>query len=160
MNHDQAQRRARELRERLERHNYRYYVLDDPEITDNEYDGLLRELQNIESRFPDLVDPDSPTQRVGAAPAEGFGEVRHSIPMLSLANAFSEEEMRDFDQRVRNGLEIDTVKYSAEPKLDGVAIALTYEQGRLQQAATRGDGTRGENVTANVRTIEIGRANV
>jgi len=149
----EAEARAAELRGRIQYHDYQYYVLDAPEIPDAEYDRLLRELQDIEAAYPELVTPDSPTQRVGGSPAEGFDEVRHTVPMLSLGNAFSEEEVRDFDRRVLAGLGAEAVVYSAEPKLDGVAIALTYRDGDLTQAATRGDGVRGENVTANVRTI-------
>jgi len=145
--------RARALREQIQEHNYRYYVLNDPVVSDAEYDRLLRELEEIESRHPELVVPDSPTQRVGAAPAEGFETVTHDIPMLSLGNAFADEEVSEFDRRIRDQLDVETVNYCAEPKLDGVAIALRYEKGRLELAATRGDGRTGENVTANVRTI-------
>jgi DNA ligase (NAD+) len=148
-----AARRIAELRASLEGHDYRYYVLDEPSVPDAEYDRLMRELQALEAEHPELITPDSPTQRVGGQPAEGFEEVHHATPMLSLANGFDTEEILDFDRRVRSGLEQDSVRYSAEPKLDGVAIALTYRDGELEQAATRGDGQRGENVTANVRTI-------
>ncbi|MGD8384420.1 MAG: NAD-dependent DNA ligase LigA [Lysobacterales bacterium] len=149
-----ARRQAEELRRQIEHHNYRYYVLNDPQVPDAEYDRLLRELEKLEREHPELVTRDSPTQRVGGMAAAGFEEVRHATPMLSLANAFAEQEVLDFDQRVRNTLETDTVVYTAEPKLDGLAIALTYVDGSLSQAATRGDGERGENVTANVRTID------
>jgi DNA ligase (NAD+) len=145
--------RIRELREQVRRHDYRYYVLDDPEISDARYDALLRELRELESAHPDLVTPDSPTQRVGGEASATFGEVVHAVPMLSLENAFSEQDVLDFDRRVRERLDTDAVDYSAEPKLDGLAISLRYEAGRLTQAATRGDGTKGEDVTANVRTI-------
>jgi DNA ligase (NAD+) len=145
--------RVQSLREQIEEHNYRYYVLDAPVVSDAEYDRLLRELEDLESRFPELIVPDSPTQRVGAAPAQGFDTVTHDIPMLSLGNAFSDEEVSEFDRRIRDQLDAETVRYCAEPKLDGVAIALRYTQGRLELAATRGDGRTGENVTANVRTI-------
>ena len=145
--------RVRALREQIDYHNYRYYVLDDPEIPDSEYDRLMRELQELEAAHPELVSPDSPTQRVGAQPLKEFAEVRHKVPMLSLGNAFSDEEMGDFDERVRKLLNTGQIEYSAEPKLDGLAISLRYEQGRLVQAATRGDGHRGEDVTSNVRTI-------
>lgn len=148
-----AAARVDTLREKIHEHNYRYYVLDDPIISDSEYDRLLRELEALEAEYPDLVTEDSPTQRVGARPAEGFETVAHRIPMLSLGNAFSEDEVAEFDRRVRDTLDIDEVVYSAEPKLDGVAIALRYEKGRLTLAATRGDGRSGEDVTANVRTI-------
>lgn len=150
-----AKRRAAELREQINLHNYRYYVLDDPQIPDSEYDRLMRELQALEGEHPDLVDPRSPTQRVGAQPLAGFTEVTHKVPMLSLDNAFSEEEMIAFDKRVRERLgdPSGTIVYSAEPKLDGLAISLRYESGQLVQAATRGDGSQGEDVTQNVRTI-------
>lgn len=146
--------KAERLREQIEDHNYRYYVLDDPQVPDSEFDRLFRELQELEARYPELVSPDSPTQRVGGAPLATFGEVEHRVPMLSLDNALSPEALSDFDRRVRERLERDgDVRYAAEPKLDGLAISLRYEQGLLVQAATRGDGTHGENVTQNVRTI-------
>jgi DNA ligase (NAD+) len=148
-----ARARARELHAELHRHNYRYYVLNDPSITDAQYDSLLRELQELEQRYPALLTPDSPTQRVGAPPVKAFGEVRHVQRMLSLDNAFTDEELADFDRRVRKGLEIEQVDYAAEPKLDGLAVSLLYAGGTLVRAATRGDGTTGEDVTANVRTI-------
>ncbi|AGA33091.1 DNA ligase [Thioalkalivibrio nitratireducens DSM 14787] len=149
-----AARRAAELRERIAHHDWRYYVLDDPEISDAEYDALLAELQRIEAEHPELVVPESPTQRVGGAPASGFAPVRHRLPMLSLNNGFSEDEIRSFDRRVRERLEADAaVVYMAEPKLDGLAVSLLYRDGRLVQAATRGDGETGEDVTGNVRTV-------
>ena len=142
--------------------NELYYVADAPELSDAEYDGLIRELVAIETAFPDLVTPDSPTQRVGAAPAGAFGEVRHRRPMLSLGNVFDEAELRAFDQRVRRGLGLPAapeaapdLRYVAELKIDGLAISLRYERGRFVQGATRGDGTTGEDVTANLRTIEV-----
>lgn len=147
-------RRAAELREQINYHNYRYYVLDQPEIPDAEYDRLMRELQRLESQYPELITPDSPTQRVGAKPAEGFGEVRHLIPMLSLENCFSEDELRSFDRRVKERLgQAGAVRYCAEPKFDGLAVSLRYEQGYLVMGATRGDGYVGEDVTQNVRTV-------
>jgi DNA ligase (NAD+) len=146
--------RADELREQINLHNYRYYVLDDPHVPDSEYDRLMRELQGLEAQYPDLISADSPTQRVGAQPLDGFGEVQHQVPMLSLDNAFSDQEMIDFDRRVKERLGSDhAIAYSAEPKLDGLAISLRYEQGVLVQGATRGDGSKGEDVTQNVRTI-------
>ena len=146
--------RVAALREQLNHHNYRYYVLDDPQIPDSEYDRLLRELQTLEADHPGLVTPDSPTQRVGAMPLEAFEQVEHVVPMLSLDNAFGNQEFDDFDRRVRDRLSIQhAVVYAAEPKLDGLAISLRYEKGSLVQAATRGDGRVGENVTQNVRTI-------
>ena len=141
------------LRRDIDYHNYRYYVLDDPQIPDAEYDRLLRELQSLEQEYPELITADSPTQRVGAKPVEAFGEVRHEIPMLSLDNAFSEEEVLDFDRRVCQRLEADRVDYAVEPKLDGLAISLVYRDGELVSGATRGDGVTGEDVTQNVRTI-------
>lgn len=146
-------KRIAELRREIEAHDYAYYVLDAPTVPDAEYDRLLRELQALEAEHPELVTPDSPTQRVGGQALAGFEEVRHRTPMLSLANAFSEDEVQQFHERVLKGLETEHVDYVAEPKLDGVAIALRYEDGRLVQAATRGDGTTGEDVTANARTI-------
>ena len=145
--------RARKLHAELHEHNYRYYSRDDPLIPDAEYDQLLRELQSLEAQYPQLITPDSPTQRVGAAPLKAFGEVRHELRMLSLDNAFSDDELLDFDRRVRERLETDEVEYAAEPKLDGLAVSLLYQEGRLVRAATRGDGVTGEDVTQNVRTI-------
>lgn len=149
-----VEQRIEELRTQINHHNYLYYVLDRPEIPDAEYDRLLRELQELESRHPELITPDSPTQRVGAEPAKEFAPVRHEIPMLSLANAFDEQEMEGFDRRARERLGVDAITYTAEPKLDGLAVSLLYEDGVLVRAATRGDGTTGEDVTRNVRTID------
>ena len=140
----------------IERHNRAYYVEDAPVISDAEYDALFRRLQEIEARFPDLVTPESPTQRVGTAPAPGFAKVRHRTPMLSLGNAFTDEDVRDFASRVRRFLGLDEgeeVTLVAEPKIDGLSASLLYERGRLVRGATRGDGTVGEDVTANLRTI-------
>ncbi len=144
------------LRRQIEHHNYRYYVLDEPQISDSEYDRLMRELQALEAGHPDLVTPDSPTQRVGARPAQGFAEVRHAVPMLSLDNAFSEQELRDFDRRVRERLDDDvpSIEYCAEPKLDGLAVSILYQDGMLARAATRGDGRTGEDITLNIRTVQ------
>lgn len=141
------------LREQLEYHNFRYYVLDDPEVPDVEYDRLFRRLQELEAAHPDLITPDSPTQRVGGAALSAFDEVAHVVPMLSLGNAFSDDEVSDFDRRIRQELGIEAVTYTAEPKLDGLAISIRYENGKYVRAATRGDGKTGEDVTANVRTI-------
>ncbi len=146
-------KRITELREQIRRHDYRYYVLDDPAISDARYDALMAELRALEERHPQLVTDDSPTRRVGGAPSGAFGEVVHAVPMLSLDNAFSEQDVLDFDRRVRERLDVDSVEYSAEPKIDGLAVSLRYEHGRLVQAATRGDGAKGEDVTANVRAI-------
>jgi len=148
-----AHDRARKLRAELDEHNFRYYSRDDPLIPDAEYDQLLRELQSLEAHYPELVTPDSPTRRVGAAPLKAFGEVRHEQRMLSLDNALSDDELVDFDRRVRERLETGQVEYAAEPKLDGLAVSLLYRDGRLVRAATRGDGVTGEDVTQNIRTI-------
>ncbi len=145
--------RVEERRRELDHHNYHYHVLDAPQVPDAEYDRLLRELQDLEARFLELVTPESPTQRVGGEPLAGFAEVEHLVPMLSLENAFDEAELRAFDRRVRERLGHDLVRYLAELKLDGLAISLIFDGGRLRQAATRGDGRRGEDVTAQVRTI-------
>ena len=146
--------RVKGLRELIEHHNHRYYVLDDPEVPDIEYDRLLRELQDLEARYPDLITSSSPTQRVGARPLAKFAEAHHELPMLSLDNAFSEAELRAFDQRACDRLDIEQAEYVAEPKLDGLAVSLLYDQGELIRAATRGDGTTGEDITQNARTID------
>ncbi|CUU06471.1 DNA ligase (NAD+) [Armatimonadetes bacterium GBS] len=156
MTREQAQARIEELRRLIEYHNYRYYVLDQPEISDEEYDRLFRELVELEAQFPDLITPDSPTQRVGAPPLEAFPEHTHREVMLSLDNAFSDEELMAFDQRVKRFLDLppDTaIEYTCELKIDGLAVSLTYEDGVLTVGATRGDGVRGENVTPNIRTV-------
>ena len=153
--------RAKVLRTQLNEHNHRYYVLDDPSVSDAEYDGLFRELQALEVAHPELLTADSPTQRVGGAALKAFAEVRHRLPMQSLNNAFSEQDLRDFDRRVREGLGLPAagdlqnaeVEYVAEPKLDGLAVSLVYEQGLLVRGATRGDGSTGEDITENLRTI-------
>jgi DNA ligase (NAD+) len=145
--------RAAWLRAEIERHNYLYYVLDRPEIGDAEYDRLFRELVEIEERRPDLRSSDSPTQRVGVAPLSHFESHRHLLPMLSLDNAFDDEELRAFDERCRKGLGLESVEYFAELKFDGLSISLTYEDGLLTHAATRGDGSTGELVTPNARTV-------
>lgn len=142
------------LREQLNDHNYRYYVLDEPAIPDAEYDRLMRELQALEAEHPELITPDSPTQRVGSTPLSGFNEVAHEMPMLSLDNAMNAEEFIAFDKRVRDRLNsAEEIEYACEPKLDGLAVSLLYEQGVLVRAATRGDGQTGEDITTNVRTI-------
>ena len=154
MSTDVIIKRIRKLRTILNEHNYRYYVLDDPSVPDAEYDRLFRELVELEKAHPDLITPESPTQRVGDRPLKTFPEVRHEVPMLSLENAFDEEEMTAFDRRVRERLAIAEVCYLAETKLDGLAISLLYRDGILTRAATRGDGSSGEDVTQNVRTIK------
>ena len=146
--------KVRQLRRDLERYSHAYYVLDNPIVPDSEYDRLYRELQALEAGHPELVTPDSPTQRVGGAPLAQFEKVQHRIPMLSLQNGFDEAEIEAFDRRVSEELGIQAVEYTAELKFDGLAVNLRYEKGQLVQAATRGDGTTGENITANVRTIQ------
>ena len=148
--------RIEELRRLINHHNYRYYVLDRPEVSDAEYDGLFRELAELEEQHPELVTPDSPTRRVGAAPLEAFTTVRHRTPMLSLSNAFGEEELGAFDQRIKRMLDMqesDLIEYVTEFKIDGLAISLTYENGVLSVGATRGDGLTGEDVTQNLKTV-------
>ncbi len=146
-------KRVADLRRQIAHHDHRYYVLDDPQVSDARYDALTRELRELETAHPGLVTPDSPTQRVGGQPSRGFSAVRHAAPMLSLENAFSEQDVLEFDRRVRERLDVEAVGYSAEPKIDGLAISVRYEHGLLVQAATRGDGSSGEDVTANIRTI-------
>jgi DNA ligase (NAD+) len=157
-----AAQRISELRNELDAHNYRYYVLDEPSVPDAEYDRLFRELQALEAEHPELVTPESPTQRVGGEALSAFGEVRHEVPMLSLGNAFEEDDLRAFDRSVQSGLGLAggdlfgggaEVEYSCEPKLDGLAVSLRYENGQLVRGATRGDGSTGEDISANVRTI-------
>jgi len=150
-------KKVESLRSQIRHHNYRYHVLDEPEVPDAEYDRLVRELQDLENKHPELVTADSPTQRVGAEPIKAFGTVQHILPMLSLDNAFSEDELNDFHRRVTERLELEidtTLNYAAEPKLDGAAVSLLYEKGQLMRGATRGDGTTGEDITHNVRTID------
>lgn len=150
-----VQEQIEALRTQIRYHNHRYYVLDDPQIPDAEYDRLFRALQALETEYPEFIRSDSPTQRVGGEPLTEFGSVRHELPMLSLANAFSEAELEAFDRRIHERLKDETeIEYVAEPKLDGLAISLLYEQGILIRAATRGDGETGEDVSANVRTIQ------
>jgi DNA ligase (NAD+) len=150
----EIQARAQELRDQIHYHNYRYHVLDDPVISDVEFDRLMQELQKLEDQFPGLVTPDSPTQRVGAPPLEKFETVPHRIPMLSLENAFSEAEAREFEDRLKRYLRTsEEFAYVVEPKMDGVAVELVYEQGHFSVGSTRGDGYRGENVTQNLKTI-------
>jgi DNA ligase (NAD+) len=148
-------KRIEKLREEIEYHNYRYYVLDQPEISDAEYDRLLRELEKLEEQYPELRSLNSPTQRVGVSPLEEFEIVKHTIPMISLANAFDESEARDFDKRIKKFLGTsEEIEYVAEPKFDGLAIELVYERGQFVVGSTRGDGVNGENITQNLRTIK------
>ena len=147
-------KRIEQLREEINYHNYLYYVLDQPVITDADYDALMRELKEIEDKYPETVTPDSPTQRIGAPPSEKFASVSHSIPMLSLDDAFSQEEVLEFDQRAKRLLQTDEeIEYTVEPKMDGLAVELVYENGMFVLGSTRGDGYTGEDVTANLRTI-------
>ncbi len=149
-----AHKEGERLREKIRHHDYRYYVLDDPEVSDREYDDLVAALRRLEAQHPDLVTPDSPTQRVGGEPAPGFETVRHRRPMLSLDNTYTFEEVRAWDQRVSKGLgDGEAVSYVVELKLDGVSVNLTYEHGRLVRGALRGDGASGEDVTTNLRTV-------
>jgi DNA ligase (NAD+) len=151
---EKIRKQAASLREQIEHHNFLYYVLDAPEIPDAAFDALMRELQALEAEYPGLVTPDSPTRRVGGEPVKAFGEARHLLPMLSLDNAFEEQEVLAFERRIRERLGGDGgLEFAVEPKLDGLAISLLYEDGHLVRGATRGDGTTGEDVTANVRTI-------
>ena len=154
--------RIAHLRSEIDAHNYRYYVLDEPSVPDAEYDRLFNELKALEAEHPELVTPDSPTQRVGGAALAAFGQVRHEVPMLSLGNAFEEQDLIDFDRRAREGLDLPAgdlfgggaeLEYSCEPKLDGLAVSLLYENGQLVRGATRGDGSTGEDISANVRTV-------
>ena len=154
------------LRQTLRKYEYHYHVLDNPLVPDAEYDRLMNELKNLEWQHPEWITPDSPTQRVGAKPLEGFAQIMHELPMLSLDNAFSDEELDGFLRRIENLIAQDPEKitFCCEPKLDGLAVSILYENGSLVQAATRGDGTTGEDITANIRTIrnipQIGRAHV
>src|SRR5436309_15386339 len=145
--------RLESLREKIRQHEYRYYVLDDPEISDAEFDRLMNELKNLEAEHPELITPDSPTQRVGGKPREGFVKVAHSVPMLSLDNAYSEEELRNWERRVHELSRRKDIEYVCELKLDGMSLALRYEDGKLVRGITRGDGNTGEDVTSNVRTV-------
>lgn len=148
------EKQIEKLREQIRRHDYLYYVQARPEISDREYDDLFRELRELEDRHPELVTPDSPTQRVAGEPIEGFRQVAHAVPMMSVDNTYSPGDLREFDERVRKGLGGDAYQYIVEPKIDGVAVSLTYEQGRLAVAVTRGDGRTGDDITHNVRTIK------
>src|SRR2546426_6770006 len=148
----EAKRRVEELRDLIDYHNYRYHVLDDPEVSDAEYDDLMRELRAVEEEFPEFITPDSPTQRVGGAPTELFAPARHRVPMLSLDNAFSWEELSAWGKRVERVVGRQA-QFVCELKIDGLAVALTYEDGTYARGATRGDGYVGDDITANIRTI-------
>src|SRR6266487_4638865 len=149
----QLHTRVEELRQRLNYHNYRYYVLDDPEVADAEYDQLMEELRAIEADHPELQSPDSPTQRVGAGPSEQFAVVQHRVPMLSLANAFSTDALRSWHERITRLLGREVRDFTIEPKIDGLAIMLRFEHGHFSVGATRGDGSQGEDITPNLKTV-------
>jgi len=151
MNKNEAKKQINKLRDEINHHNYKYYVENNPVISDYEYDMLLKKLEALEAEFPDLITPDSPTQRIGGEPLKGFKTVEHKIAMLSLDNAYSYDELREFDERVKKN--VANVEYICEPKIDGVSIALIYENGVFVRGATRGDGVKGDDVTANLRTI-------
>jgi DNA ligase (NAD+) len=149
----EARLTAEELRSQVNYHDYLYFVKDAPEISDTDYDGLMRRLRTIEAHFPELITPDSPTQRVSGQPVEAFGVVQHREPLLSLSNAFNFDELDAWNRRAAGLAEVDGFDMVVEPKIDGLAVALVYEGGRFMQGATRGDGLRGENITENLRTI-------
>lgn len=153
MTKKEAEQKLKKLHQLLHRYNYEYYVLDNPTVPDAEYDTKMKELEQIEEQYPELITPDSPSQRVGGEPLDAFEKVTHHVPMLSLGNTFNEGDLRDFDRRVRQGLSIDEVTYFCELKIDGLAISLRYQDGQLAQGATRGDGIIGEDITSNLRTI-------
>src|SRR6056297_515899 len=152
MNSEQAEKKIAELRRELHKHNHRYYVLSDPQISDYEFDMMLKELQKLESEFPQFEDPNSPTKRVGGDITSKFIKVKHKYPMLSLSNTYNFDEIKEWEQRIKKGTEQD-IEYVCELKYDGVAIGITYVDGKLERAVTRGDGDTGEDVTANVKTI-------
>ena len=151
---DLIQQKIEELRSQLNDHAYQYYVLDEPLISDGEYDKLYKTLELYENKHPHYITPDSPTQRIADKPLDGFQQIKHEKPMLSLGNVFSEEELIDFDKRLMDLAEINAIEYSAEVKLDGLAVSIVYINGQLLQAATRGDGSTGEDITANIKTIK------
>ncbi|MCP4576407.1 MAG: NAD-dependent DNA ligase LigA, partial [Deltaproteobacteria bacterium] len=148
------EKEIKELKEEINYHNHRYYDLDDPEVSDAEYDRLFRRLLDLEKQHPEFLTPDSPSQRVGGRPRETFSRVKHGLPMLSLGNAMTDQDIRDFDARIKRFLGDDTrFNYTVEPKIDGLAVELVFEGGKLMVASTRGDGDVGENVTPNIKTI-------
>ena len=147
-------KRVDELRAQIRTYDYEYYVLDDPSVPDAEYDRLMRELLDLEEKYPQLIQADSPTQRVSGTPVDSFPEVQHEVPMLSLGNVFSKEELLAFNTRIKDRLKTEKeLSFNAEPKLDGLAVSLLYESGQLARGSTRGDGYSGEDITENVRTI-------
>jgi DNA ligase (NAD+) len=142
------------LRKQLNDYAYQYYVLDEPTISDSQYDELYKKLLALEKQYPEFITSDSPTQRVGNKPLDGFKQIKHEMPMLSLGNVFTEQELKEFDEKLTELAGISLIDYAAEPKLDGLAVSITYVDGQLSQAATRGDGRVGEDITANVKTIK------
>lgn len=154
MDKSSAQSKVEKLRQKINHHNYLYYSQDNPKISDSEYDKLFKELKELEEKYPDLITDDSPTQRVGAAPLKSFTTVTHKVPLISLDNAFSEKELRDFDERVRKGLNQDKIEYVCEMKMDGLAISLEYKNGKFIRGSTRGDGKQGEDITLNLKTVK------
>ena len=155
MNAQDAEKRLNDLRVRITRHARQYYVLDDPLISDAEYDQLFRELLNLEEQFPELLTPDSPSLRVGGEPLKAFAQAEHTVPMLSLDNIFNSQELEDFEEKIQRYLQSSTQPtYLAEPKLDGLAVELIYENGLLVQGSTRGNGLVGENITAQLQTVQ------
>src|SRR5690554_6123234 len=152
-NKSDIKKEINKLREVIRNHNYNYYILDKPLISDYEYDTLLNQLIKLEQKYPELIIPDSPTQRVGAKPLAEFKTAKHLVPMLSLSNAFSDKELLDFDKRIKKSYPSELFDYVVELKIDGLAIALVYEEGILIRGATRGDGFTGEDITQNLRTI-------
>ena len=154
MDRNTAKSRIDELRKEIDYHNYRYYVLDEPSVTDAEYDRMMQELISLEEANPEFITPNSPTQRVGAQPLTEFSTVKHRLPMLSLANAMTAEEVSDFDKRIKKLLNVDDVEYVIEVKIDGLAVELVYENGDFILGSTRGDGYTGEDITQNLRTIK------
>ncbi|SEU05846.1 DNA ligase (NAD+) [Salinibacillus kushneri] len=153
MDKETAEKRIQTLRDELNQYNYEYHVLDNPSVSDYEYDTKMKELQDLEAEYPDLLTPDSPSQRVGGKPLDSFQKVQHNIPMLSLGNAFNEQDLRDFDRRVREGTDAKNINYVCELKIDGLAISLRYIDGILERGATRGDGRTGEDITQNLKTV-------
>ncbi|MCX6576049.1 MAG: NAD-dependent DNA ligase LigA, partial [Candidatus Aminicenantes bacterium] len=154
LSRDQAAEKIKALREAIKFHEKKYYVDNDPQISDSEFDQRMKELQRLEEQFPELITPESPTQRVGEKPVEGFPTVRHKLPMMSIDNCYTVEELRDFEQRIRKLLPGQVIEYVAELKIDGLGISILFQKSKYVQAVTRGDGVQGDDVTANVKTIK------
>ena len=151
---NEIQKKINDLCDQINFHNISYYVHDDPSISDSEYDLLLRQLEKLETKFPNLISKNSPTRRVGNKPISQFKSIKHMVPMLSLANAMDLDELKNFDEQIQKGLGISEIEYVAEPKLDGLAVELVYENGNLIRGSTRGDGEMGEEITHNLKTIK------